>query len=324
MQINKLVSVIVPNYNHALYLNKRIDSVLHQTYQNFELIILDDCSTDNSIDIINQYKDNPRISHTVFNDINSGTPFIQWQKGFALAQGEIIWIAESDDYADERFLELLVTKLHDDNDVGVVFSDSNIVDSDNIVHKNYYKKFRNKRFNTQKWNDDYNKNGIEEIKENLFFECTINNTSAMIFKKDLLHFVDFDYLRKFKYCGDWFFFVSLLMHCNVAYLQQPLNYFKYGTDNFKKGTKSTLNYFKERFMVRYFFWNKLKYLFSLQEKSQLYKELGVEMRIQINEVIKRNSSFSGTINSFKMLYKINSNMFLRQLYTAGRLYLWKS
>ncbi|RYX86298.1 hypothetical protein EON73_02675 [bacterium] len=146
----------------------------------------------------------------------------------------------------------------------------------------------------------------------------------MLFKKGVLQFVDFDNLKKFKYCGDWFFFISLLMHCNVIYIQEPLNYFKYGTDNFKKGTKSTLNYFKERFMVRYFFWDKLKSLFSSQETTQLYKELGIEMRIQINEVIKRTSSLSGTVDSFKMLYKINPNMFLRQLYTAGRLYLWKS
>ena len=44
-----LVSVIIPNYNHAPFLKERIDSVLNQTYQNFEVILLDDCSTDNSL-----------------------------------------------------------------------------------------------------------------------------------------------------------------------------------------------------------------------------------------------------------------------------------
>ena len=49
------VSVIIPNYNHAPYLKERIDSVLNQTYQDFEVIILDDCSPDNSVEVIEQY-----------------------------------------------------------------------------------------------------------------------------------------------------------------------------------------------------------------------------------------------------------------------------
>jgi len=49
------VSFIVPNYNHALYLPQRLDSILEQTYQDFELILLDDCSTDNSREILQDY-----------------------------------------------------------------------------------------------------------------------------------------------------------------------------------------------------------------------------------------------------------------------------
>ena len=56
-----LVSVLIPNYCHASYLNERIDSVLAQTYQNFEVIIMDDYSTDNSREIIEQYRNHPRV-----------------------------------------------------------------------------------------------------------------------------------------------------------------------------------------------------------------------------------------------------------------------
>ena len=55
------ISIIIPNYNHAPYLTERIESVLNQTYQNFEVIILDDCSTDNSREIIEKYANNPKV-----------------------------------------------------------------------------------------------------------------------------------------------------------------------------------------------------------------------------------------------------------------------
>ena len=92
-----LVSIIIPNYNHAKFLDERIQSVLNQTYQNFELIILDDKSSDNSVEVINQYKDDPRVSSIIINKDNSGSTFKQWYKGIEIAKGEIIWIAESDD-----------------------------------------------------------------------------------------------------------------------------------------------------------------------------------------------------------------------------------
>ena len=104
METYPLVSVIIPNFNHAPYLEQRLESVFNQTYQNFEVIILDDHSTDNSMEIIMRYKDNPHVSHIIENDINSGKVFKQWNKGFHLAKGELIWIAESDDFCELNML----------------------------------------------------------------------------------------------------------------------------------------------------------------------------------------------------------------------------
>jgi GT2 family glycosyltransferase len=65
------VSVIIPNYNHAAYLRQRIDSVLRQTYQDFEVILMDDCSTDDSRLIISEYANDPRM-RIELNKTNSG------------------------------------------------------------------------------------------------------------------------------------------------------------------------------------------------------------------------------------------------------------
>jgi glycosyltransferase involved in cell wall biosynthesis len=323
MKMNEpIVSVIIPNYNHAPYLHKRIDSVLTQTFQDFEVIILDDCSTDESRKVIEHYNNHPKVTHIVLNETNSGSPFIQWQRGFSLAKGEFIWIAESDDYADTKFLELLIPTFNEHKSVGVVYSDSNVIDADNVVHLDFYKQHRNTSFKTSKWNSNYIKNGLEEIKENLFFECTINNTSAMIFKKGLLQYVDFTKLTQFKYCGDWFFFISLLNHCDIAYKKEALSFFKYGTDNFKKGTKSIVNYFQERAMVRYYFWNDLRKNLGKNLRIAFYKQLASEMKIQMNEIIKGNSSFSKTLKSYQKLFAINRQLFKNQFIYTGRAYLY--
>lgn len=94
------ISVIVPNYNHAKFLPRRIKSILGQSFNDMEIIILDDCSTDSSREIISQFAQQDTRITTYYNKSNSGSPFKQWQKGIKLARGEYIWIAESDDFAD--------------------------------------------------------------------------------------------------------------------------------------------------------------------------------------------------------------------------------
>ena len=93
MSNQPLVSVIIPNYNHARFLDERIKSVLGQTYQNIEVIILDDCSTDNSREVIEKYRSNPKVTKIVYNEKNTGKPFQQWNKGMELAAGNIIWLS---------------------------------------------------------------------------------------------------------------------------------------------------------------------------------------------------------------------------------------
>src|ERR1700730_12479921 len=95
------VSVIIPNYNHAPYLRQRINTVLRQTFQDFEVILMDDCSTDEGRSIIAEYAVGPRVK-VQLNERNSGSTFKQWKKGITLARGEYIWIAESDVYSDQR------------------------------------------------------------------------------------------------------------------------------------------------------------------------------------------------------------------------------
>ena len=208
-----LVSVIIPNYNHAKFLEQRINSVLNQTYQNFEIIILDDKSTDNSIDIIKKYERNEHIKSIIFNKKNSGSPFKQWQKGFELAKGELIWIAESDDVCENSLLELLVNEFKNDPKCVVAFCKSTKINSDGQI------------IGEVGMRCDFHMDGFSFIKKYLYRYCFITNASSAIFKKDTLEKVD-PIFTTFRGSGDWLFWIEISKCGNVAYIDKPLNLFR--------------------------------------------------------------------------------------------------
>ena len=166
-------SVIIPNYNHGPYLNLRIESILRQTYQDFEIIVMDDCSSDNSRAIIESYRGHPKISKIIINKKNSGSPFGQWKKGIELAKGEWIWIAESDDISEPAFLEEAVRAIEQFPSLDIFYCDSYVVDENGEKDAEKFSDRKNRVFSTLKWNTSYYNRGIDEVNECLKFDCTI-------------------------------------------------------------------------------------------------------------------------------------------------------
>ena len=102
------VSVIIPNYNYENFIEERIDSILLQTYPVHELIILDDVSTDNSVELIEKKVKEIQDIPVKFikNQKNSGSVFSQWQLGIKNVTGDYFWIAEADDSCSNCFILL--------------------------------------------------------------------------------------------------------------------------------------------------------------------------------------------------------------------------
>jgi glycosyltransferase involved in cell wall biosynthesis len=116
-----LVSVITANYNCALFIGQTIESVLSQTYQNWEMLIIDDCSTDNSIEIIEKYiKQDTRIK-LFKTECNSGSPKKPRNIGIQNAQGQFIAFLDSDDIWLSDKLEHQLPFFNDGN-VAIVYS----------------------------------------------------------------------------------------------------------------------------------------------------------------------------------------------------------
>lgn len=226
------ISIILPNYNHAKYLEKRLDSIFNQTHQDFEVIILDDASTDDSLSILNNYKNHPKVSHFIINKENSGSPFKQWEKGLNLAKGDYIWIAESDDFCDLNFLETHLKCLRESAmSVARTIVFSNDTSGKEIAHPAFRE----------------NETVILDNEQILY--CPVLNVSATLFHK-----IDKQKLFKssfadFRIIGDRVFYHEFFQNEKLVYNKDTQSYFRQEAENLSnldvKGLNYLSRYFKE-------------------------------------------------------------------------------
>ena len=217
-----LVSVIIPNYNHARFLRQRIDSVLRQTFQDLEVILMDDCSSDESRLIISEYAKEGRV-RIEYNEKNSGSTFKQWKKGIALAHGEYIWMAESDDYSDERFLERLVPILDEEPDVTFVYCRSWLIAADG--HTKRFADAYLTEIDPRRWTEDFRADGREACREHFVHANSVPNASSVVFRKNIYERVG-GVDESLMACGDWKLWVLLAFEGKIAYVGEPLNYYR--------------------------------------------------------------------------------------------------
>lgn len=225
-----LISIIIPNYNHSKYLEQRLESVFNQTYSNFEVILLDDCSTDASREILERFAKHEKVSHCVFNGQNTGNTFVQWSKGIALAKGEFIWIAESDDFAAPTFLERVVQPLIDDGKVVLSYCQSNRVNELGIITGNW--KSHTDNLSIDFFQNDFVINGNQFIGNYLIYKNVIPNASALLIRKSTIGALGgFEISNELRYCGDWLLYFKLALHHKVGFVADSLNNFRYHSES---------------------------------------------------------------------------------------------
>lgn len=214
-----IVSVIVPNYNHSAYLPLRIESILNQSYDDFELILLDDYSSDNSREILLTYQQESRVRHISFNKTNSGTTFKQWEKGVSLARGKYIWIAESDDFADFDFLKFTVAALEEYPDAVLAMTGSQMVDSDGECLLLDWDRYPSKVALQTKYES------LDFLSRKMLWGNSVYNASMTLFRRECFEKVSADY-KLFRYCGDWLFWIEIARQGSVVQINRKLNYFR--------------------------------------------------------------------------------------------------
>ncbi len=187
----KKISVIIPNYNSEKYISQTLNSVINQTYKNWEVILVDDCSNKKTIKILQKFKKNKRIK-TFFLKQNHGAAYC---RNFAIKKSKSQFLAflDSDDLWKKTKLQKQLNFMLKNN---LKFS-----------YTNYLAYFENKKITKRVFSP-----------RKISFEDFINNTSiatsSMIVKRNLIKNI---YFPPTEICEDYFFKCSILKKVGLGF-----------------------------------------------------------------------------------------------------------
>ncbi len=234
-----LVSVIIPSYNRAALLCEAVNSVLQQTYQNLEVIVIDDGSTDNTTEVMAAYGDRVRYTRRPNAGVNAARNL-----GLKQARGEFVALLDSDDLWAPYKIELQVRLLRQFTDAGFIFSNFHIFRGRSpeadlyLVSDGLATWFEHvpDRIDPYTWHrpftsltaaaldlprDDFNISGGDIYRSSLFCPYVLPST-ALIRKAAIpaqLRFPEFD-----STCGDWEFFARMSKEKGCVYVDLPTAY----------------------------------------------------------------------------------------------------
>lgn len=220
------ISVIVPNFNYARYLAERLNSVFDQGSPVFEVIVLDDASTDDSLAVLDGLSMATRREFKVIpNAANSGSVFAQWARGLAAARGDLVWIAEADDIAETDFLSRLVPSFADEETL-FAFCDSKAIDENGnalpVSYKEYYSQVEPGALS-----HDLVLDSKEFATRFLAQRNLILNASAVVWRRDVLEKALASVrteLGSVKLIGDWLLYLAACgQGGKVAYCAEQKN-----------------------------------------------------------------------------------------------------
>jgi len=242
--LNITVTAIVPNYNHARFLRQRLDSILNQSYPLINVIVLDDCSTDDSRNVIDEYVAlYPDRIKAVYNETNSGSVFAQWHKGRALATGKLIWICESDDFCDTDFIQQLIPSFVDAS-VMLAFGRISFVDEAGVEYPGM-DAYREEA-EAGLWGNPLVRPAFAWFRGGFGVKNVIANVGGSVWRNLALPEATWDGARDYQIMGDWFLYASLAQGGQIAYEPSARSWFRiHGKNTSGSAAQATPEYYRE-------------------------------------------------------------------------------
>ena len=215
------VTTVVPNFNHGEFISQRLQSIAGQSIPPDEILILDDASSDDSLASIRAFAADCPISVRILeNTANSGSPFRQWAKGIAEAKGDLVWMAESDDFNEPDFLRAVLPAFNDPL-VSLSYCQSRPVDERGRPFAADYTDYTDD-LSMERWRSPYVADGTAEVSIALAHKNTIPNGSAVVFRRKAAidHLPE---LATYRQCGDWFLYLRCAEAGQIAFTPDVLN-----------------------------------------------------------------------------------------------------
>ena len=237
-----LVTAIVASYNHSKFLPDRMSTLLSQTYPKLDILVIDDFSPDNSLEVLRSFEPNPKLK-IIAKQKNSGWASVS-NEGLHLSRGEFILFANCDDSCDAEMISSLVSALNTNPTAGLAFCKSSMIDENNFVLGDDFE-VREKLF--QKRCHENTLLSGSEITRFLFKSCVIPNLSAALFRREVLNEIG-GFSEAYKVCCDWDIFFRIAERYDVAYVSLPLNQFRQHSKTVRSATKSKV-VFEEYFRL---------------------------------------------------------------------------
>jgi glycosyltransferase involved in cell wall biosynthesis len=231
-----LVSIIVASYNHAEFLQQRMDSLINQTYPDIEILVIDDCSPDNSLEILRRYETHPKV-RLIVRESNGGWVTVSNQ-GVEMSSGEFVIFANCDDSCDIHMIQRLVDGMHKYPSASISYCRSLMIDEGgNLLGDDFAN--RESAFRAKCYQDVLIKKN--EMSRFLLHSCVIPNLSATLMRKEC--FVTAGGLTAdYRVCSDWDLFFRMAAQDDVAYISNPLNEFRQHKTTIRSSTKDRVIY----------------------------------------------------------------------------------
>lgn len=240
---NLTITAIVPNYNHARFLKERLRSIVDQTYPHIKIIVLDDCSTDNSREVITRIAaECPRPIELHFNKKNAGNVFAQWRKGVELADQDLIWLCESDDFCDPKFAASMV-KHFQDMSVTMAFGQIQFCNAQGVFVDGM-DKIRQSAEDLD-WSSTVKRPAAEWFSKALGTRNVISNVGGCMFRRQELPLEVWEEAQTFRITGDWFLYSRIAGGGQIVYEPSSVAYFRQHGSNTSASNFTRDYYYRE-------------------------------------------------------------------------------